>query len=63
MAYNIQFLFYFNAEIKCRTIPIIPIVHKLHRVHAIIIISTSDVMLGFYKNEEGSGLEKYYLMI
>lgn len=25
--------------------------------------STSDVMLDFYKNEEGMGLEKYYLMI
>ena len=25
--------------------------------------STSDVMLDFYKNEEGMGLENYYLMI
>lgn len=26
-------------------------------------IDTSDVMLGFYKKQSGTGLEKYYLMI
>jgi hypothetical protein len=25
--------------------------------------STSDVMLGFYKHEQGEGLEKHFLMI
>jgi hypothetical protein len=51
-----------NGEVKLLTIPGVPGLHQLHRVRY-FPFSTSDVMLGFYKNQSGSGLEKYYLMI
>ena len=31
--------------------------------YSLPLFSTSDAILGFYKNQPGNGLEKYYLMI